>query len=485
MKKRTITILAIFMGTAFFGLLTIQFSYLQQTIQIQKDRLDSTVRRSLSQVIRTLEETEADQYFNEVLRKESASKFATNANDITTAETQMNISAKHNKKNSIENTTKMLRERLKEHFSHRKAILDEITLRWIRDASTKPILERIDVNMIEVFLANELENNGLKLRFLLSITDKDGNVIYDQNSDETAEEDATIFTQQLFPSENSSNPYFLSIWFPDYSRYISRSLLMLYPAILLTGILIVTFLLVIIIFSREKRLAEIKTDFVNNMTHELKTPISTISLAAQMLKDEGIGKTPHMLKHVSKVIKDETQRLSFQVEKVLQVAMFEKEQTSLHLKEMDINEIIRGCVANFSLKVENTGGKIIVHLDARNSWAMVDSIHFTNVIYNLMENAVKYSKSGKLILTIDTWNEKGWLFVSIEDNGIGIKQNDLKRIFEKFYRVPTGNVHNVKGFGLGLAYVKKIITDHKGKIYAESEYGEGTKFIIRIPTLKD
>jgi signal transduction histidine kinase len=420
------------------------------------------------------------------LRKELGgnSSASENTGYGTTDETQIGISANQNKKSSIENTSKVLRKRLQEHFSHRRAILDDITFRWMRDASAQPILERIDVNMIEVFLNNELENNGLKnIHFHLCITDKEGNMIYNQNKETTPK--TTIFTQQLFPSENSSNPYFLSVWFPDYSHYINRSLRMLYPAILLTGILILTFILIVFIISRDKRLAEIKTDFMNNMTHELKTPISTISLAAQMLRDEGIGKTPHMLKHVSNVINDESQRLSFQVEKVLQVAMFENEKTTLNFREMDVNEIIRTCVVNFSIKVESKNGKIIAHLDAENAWAMVDEVHFTNVIYNLMDNALKYSKGGKLILTINTWNYKDCLFISLQDDGIGIKQNDLKQIFDKFYRVPTGNVHNVKGFGLGLAYVKKIITEHNGTITAESEYGVGTKFTIKIPNLNN
>lgn len=222
---------------------------------------------------------------------------------------------------------------------------------------------------------------------------------------------------------------------------------------------------------------------MNNMTHELKTPISTISLASQMLQDGDFGKTPDKLKHISGVIMDESKRLRFLVDKVLQMTFFEKEKQMLRFKEVDANDVIVGCISNFSLKVENSGGKIISELTADEPWIMADEMHFTNVIFNLMENAFKYRRD-TLVLIVRTWNEKNKFCISIQDNGIGIKKENLKRIFEKFYRIPTGNVHDVKGFGLGLSYVKKIVEGHKGTIRVESEINIGTKFIIIIPTLK-
>lgn len=222
------------------------------------------------------------------------------------------------------------------------------------------------------------------------------------------------------------------------------------------------------------------------MTHEFKTPISTISLAAQMLKDPAVGKSPAMFQHISGVINDETKRLRFQVEKVLQMSMFEKQKATLKMKEVNANDLIAGVVNTFTLKVEKYNGKITSNLDAVNPDIFVDEMHFTNVIFNLLDNAVKYKKQeGELLLNIRTWNESGKLYISIQDNGIGIKKENLKKIFDKFYRVHTGNLHDVKGFGLGLAYVKKIIQDHKGAIRAESELNVGTKFIIVLPLLKN
>jgi two-component system phosphate regulon sensor histidine kinase PhoR len=222
------------------------------------------------------------------------------------------------------------------------------------------------------------------------------------------------------------------------------------------------------------------------MTHEFKTPISTISLAAQMLQDPSVGKSPAMFKHISGVINDETKRLRFQVEKVLQMSMFERQKATLKMKEVNANEVIAGVVNTFALKVEKNNGSITFDLDSDWPWVFVDEMHFTNVVFNLLDNAVKYKKpDSELRLHVRTWDEAGKLYISIQDNGIGIKKEDLKKIFDKFYRVHTGNLHDVKGFGLGLAYVKKIIHDHKGSIRAESEPNVGTKFIIVLPTLKN
>ncbi|KAA6306289.1 Alkaline phosphatase synthesis sensor protein PhoR, partial [termite gut metagenome] len=216
-------------------------------------------------------------------------------------------------------------------------------------------------------------------------------------------------------------------------------------------------------------LTEMKNDFINNMTHEFKTPISTISLAAQMLQDPGVGKSPQMFQHISGVINDETKRLRFQVEKVLQMSMFDKQKSStLKMKEIDVNEMIAGVINTFALKVKRYNGEITSNLKATNPFIFADEMHITNVIFNLMDNAVKYRKPDEnLLLTVSTWNETGKLMIAIQDNGIGVKKENLKKIFHRFYRVHTGNLHDVKGFGLGLAYVKKIVTDHKGTIRAE------------------
>jgi two-component system phosphate regulon sensor histidine kinase PhoR len=258
------------------------------------------------------------------------------------------------------------------------------------------------------------------------------------------------------------------------------------PAVIFTLVLLVTFIFTIVIIFRQKRYTEIKNDFINNMTHELKTPISSISLAAQMLNDESITKSPSMMKHLGGVIADESRRLRFLVEKVLQMSMFDRKTASFKKKELDLNELLEQTASTFSLRVEHTGGKITTEIEAVDSAIFVDEVHFQNAITNLMDNAVKYRKPDEPInIHIRTWNEGDRLLFSISDNGLGIKKDNVKKIFDKFYRVHTGNVHDVKGFGLGLAYVKKIINLHDGDIRCDSELGRGTKFTVSLPLLKE
>ena len=237
---------------------------------------------------------------------------------------------------------------------------------------------------------------------------------------------------------------------------------------------------------RQKRYSEIKNDFINNMTHELKTPISSISLAAQMLGDESVPKSQQMQSHLSRVINDESKRLRFLVEKVLQMSMFDRKSVSFKKKMLDLNELLEQTASTFTLRVEHTGGKIHTEIEAVDSAIYVDEVHFQNAITNLMDNAVKYRKPDQPVdIHIRTWNDGDRLCFSIKDNGQGIKKDNVKKIFDKFYRVHTGNVHDVKGFGLGLAYVKKIINLHDGEIRCESELGKGTKFTVTLPVLKE
>ena len=257
------------------------------------------------------------------------------------------------------------------------------------------------------------------------------------------------------------------------------------PSFVFSFILLAVFLYTIILAFRQKKLTEMKNDFINNMTHEFKTPISTISLAAQMLNDDSVRKSSMMMQHISTVINDETKRLRFQVEKVLQMSMFDRQKASLKLQEIDANATIANIVNTYKIKVEKYGGKITSDLGAEDAIVNVDEMHFTNVIFNLLDNALKYRREDvALELGVTTRDVGDNIEIVISDNGIGIKKEDQKKVFEKFYRVSTGNRHDVKGFGLGLAYVHKMVTELKGEIRVESEVGVGSKFIITLPLLK-
>ena len=221
------------------------------------------------------------------------------------------------------------------------------------------------------------------------------------------------------------------------------------------------------------------------MTHEFKTPISSISLAAQMLSDKNMPKTEATFDHLSSVIVDETKRLRMQVEKVLQMAMFDRDDVStFKFQEIESHSIIEEVVSTFRLKASSMGGTISTQLDAEDPIIWGDPMHFTNLIYNLLDNGLKYRRPEvPIALKVMTENRDSKLIIMVEDNGIGIKREDLTRIFERFYRVSTGNRHDVKGVGIGLAYVSSVVKAHKGTIHAESEIGEGTRFVIELPLL--
>ena len=515
MKKSTIWILGIVMGLSFLSLLYLQVSYIEEMAKMRREQFEENVSRSLSQAVRNLELVETKKYLEKDVvatehaailsrqmqegavpheessedvvqqtqhyRFSSSDGFSTFELKTITTRPAMVPKVIISTGKNIPQTSKTLQEILKERYVYQRALLDEVIYNILYTASDKPLAQRVNFKQLDHFLKQELLNNGIDIPYHFSVTDRDGKEVY-RCSDYVREGSEPIYSQILFKNDPPARMGFVNIFFPTMGDYIFSSVKFMIPSIIFTLVLLVTFIFTIYVIFRQKKLTEIKNDFINNMTHEFKTPISTISLAAQMLNDPAVGKSPVMFKHISGVINDETKRLRFQVEKVLQMSMFERQKATLKKKELDANELINGVVNTFRLKVEKYNGTIESDLNADDPVVFVDEMHFTNVIFNLLDNAVKYRKpEGELSLKVRTWNETGKLLISIEDNGIGIKKENLKKIFDKFYRVHTGNLHDVKGFGLGLAYVKKIIMDHKGTIRAESELNVGTKFIISIP----
>lgn len=372
-----------------------------------------------------------------------------------------------------------MQEVIRSQYLYQKGLLNEVILSILRDSGSRPIMERADSTMIRNCLTAELANNGVNVPFAFAVVDQHNDPVYMTEGYKPGDRD--IYSIPLFGNTDSS--YTLCVEFPTKNNYIFKSVRFIIPSLAFTVILLVIFLYTLIIAFRQKNLAEIKTDFINNMTHELKTPISTISLAGQMLSDPSIRKSQSSLTHLSEVIVEESKRLRFQVEKVLQLSVLDKTGGTLKFTVVNANSIIYNVVNTFKLKVEKQGGTLDAKLDALYAEVNVDEMQFTNVIFNLLDNALKYMKEDeepKLeITTADLPGKR--LEIRIADNGIGIKREDAKHIFEKFYRVSTGNRHDVKGFGLGLAYVKKMITAFDGAINVESEFGKGSVFIITLP----
>lgn len=230
----------------------------------------------------------------------------------------------------------------------------------------------------------------------------------------------------------------------------------------------------------QKKLSEIKNDFINNMTHELKTPLATISLAVDAIKNEKVHNDKEKLAYFTGIIKEENKRMNKHVETILQAALLEKQELQLQLKELHIHDSIQRVLDNYVLQLADKNGRIELQLNAKNDVAHADEVHFTSLISNLIDNAIKYSNDNVLI-KITTHSTNKWFIMSVQDNGIGMAKESVKRIFEKFYRAHTGNVHNVKGFGLGMNYVKTVIDAHKGRIKVDSSLGKGTTFTVEIP----
>jgi len=517
MKKSTIWIIAIVMGLSFLALLWQQVSYIEQMAKMKREQFDESVNRSLYQASRNLEMNETLRYLEKDVKEterrafkqdslmidgldgtvKQSHQFAVAADDGTVyssfelktfAIRPSNVPKAmilRSDKSSISEASKSLQEIVRNRYVYQKALLDEVVYNILYTASDKPLKERINFKLLDQDLRAELLNNGINLPYHFTVSTADGREVYrcPDYSDEGSE---AVYTQTLFRNDPSPKMGVVKIHFPDMGSYIFSGVRFMIPSLIFTLVLLVTFIFTIVIIFRQKRYTEIKNDFINNMTHELKTPISSISLAAQMLSDESVGKSPQMLKHLGGVINDESKRLRFLVEKVLQMSMFDRKTAAFKKKELDLNELLENVASTFSLRVEHTGGQIFTEIEAVDSAIYVDEVHFQNAITNLMDNAVKYRKPDEpLDLYIKTWNKDDRLCFSIRDTGLGIKKENVKKIFDKFYRVHTGNVHDVKGFGLGLAYVKKVINLHEGDIKCESELGKGTTFTVSLPILKE
>jgi two-component system phosphate regulon sensor histidine kinase PhoR len=256
-------------------------------------------------------------------------------------------------------------------------------------------------------------------------------------------------------------------------------------SIIFTLIIITAFYLTVGALLRQKKLSEMKTDFINNMTHELKTPLATISLAIDALRTEKVRNDNDRFQYFTGIIKDENRRMNKHVETILQAALMEKREVKLEKKELHLHDIIKNVISNLQLQIDEKSGKIEMQLQATNDLLFADEVHMTNVINNLVDNAIKYSKPDSLFISITTKNYgRSGIKFQIEDHGIGMNKETLSRVFEKFFRAHTGNVHNVKGFGLGLSYVKAMTEAHHGKIKADSMPGKGSTFMITLPLHK-
>jgi two-component system, OmpR family, phosphate regulon sensor histidine kinase PhoR len=349
--------------------------------------------------------------------------------------------------------------------------------------------ENIDINTrinpreIDSLLKIEFKNKGIDIYFDFGILDDNSNHFVFIDTAQTKKEPLinSPLKASLFPNDILHNATFLVVNFPAKDQFLFKKILAtLSSSIILLLVIITCFSYAIYIILKQKKLSELKNDFINNMTHEFKTPIATVSLACEVLNDTEIAKEKMNVAKYVGVIKDETTRLGAQVERVLQAATMDKGELRINKNQEDIHRILADCADRAQIQIDSDGGIISKNLNAKNFISQLDGHHFYNTISNLLDNALKYSKKAPKI-SISTLNVDNRIKIFIKDNGIGISKEKQKYIFEKFYRVSTGNIHDVKGFGLGLNYVHYVIEAHSGIITVQSALGKGSTFIIDLP----
>jgi len=406
---------------------------------------------------------------------------------------------------SVELSTRMVGEELSQHKGNdllggsKKgfALPDDFSIDFLKPVTVASRfgVEEIRQKIEKAFIKNNLKK--IKFEFGIASFDRMGNPVFEKASpgfiaafeDTVGSYRANFGLEALSGTagENLSVNEILFVVIPNIKKLALKSLLWrLLISALFTLIILAAFFVTVRTMLKQKKLAEIKNDFINNMTHEFKTPIATISLAVDAMQNEKVIHDRGKMGYFSSIIKEENQRMNRQVETILKASQLEKQEVDLNLKPVHVHEVIHDVVDNFALQLEDKKGKVELQLKAHTDLINADEVHFSNLVNNLVDNAVKYAKENvpPQIKLITQSNGKHFT-IRIEDNGIGMNKDTVKRIFEKFYRAHTGNVHNVKGFGLGLSYVKTMVEAHDGDIKAESTLGKGSVFTIDLPLKKN
>ncbi len=344
-----------------------------------------------------------------------------------------------------------------------------------------PIHQRVETKEIELLLQRELADRTIDIDFEYGVYSKGLATKLRSRNFRFAEN--TRYKTPLFIDNEGKSDYDLLVSFPKKKQFLVSSIMgMLFLSIAFTLVIVIAYSSALHQLIRQKQISEIKSDFINNMTHEFKTPIATINLALDAIKNPKIIDNAERVNTYLRMIREENKRMHAQVENVLRISKLEKGQLDINKDKANIHELIDDAVTHVSLIVENRGGYINKHLDAEQCEVLANQTHFTNVLVNVLDNAIKYSPEAPKI-DVFTETVKNNILIKIQDQGAGMSKAVLKRVFEKFYREHTGNIHNVKGHGLGLAYVKKIVEDHHGEVYAESEKNKGSTFYIKLPLI--
>ncbi|WP_179345289.1 sensor histidine kinase [Winogradskyella ursingii] len=522
MGKKLFVLLVVLMSLSLIGIIFVQSFFINNSLENEEKNFTLSVKRALSFVSRDIEKTE----FRNYLVKLQPYLNRTEQPDSTliqqlyiTAEDAINDKTIVHRNTVLEERFKVpslffeidadsitisnfTNDRVTEIYNNAKIdgernLAPEQTLREysampelrqeVYEASFKtllkriPIYKRISPSQVEHLLARELKSEGVDIDFEFAIYDDDlATKVQSSNFDKNPE---TTIGIPVFLDNNNESSYRLYVDFPERKNYLLSSILwMILLSILFTGIIILAYSSAIYQLIRQRQISQIKTDFINNMTHEFKTPIATINLALDSIKNPKIINDQEKVKRYLGMIKEENKRMNAQVENVLRISKLEKNELNISKERLKLHDLVEDAMTHVELIVEDRQGYVKAHLDAVKSSVLANETHFTNVIVNILDNAIKYSEDAPKI-DIYTENVGNNILLKIADQGSGMSKQVAKRVFEKFYREHTGNVHNVKGHGLGLAYVKRIVDDHQGHISVESEKGKGSTFIIKLPLI--
>ncbi len=348
-------------------------------------------------------------------------------------------------------------------------------------AAVKPIQERVSNDMMQKLLSDELKEYGVKTPFEFNVYSN--GLATKIKSERFRYEKQSTYSIPIFIDNDGNNKYQLLLTFPQKKKFLFSELVgICILSIIFTLIIVIAYSSALNQLIKQRQISEIKTDFINNMTHEFKTPIATINLALDAIKNPKVIEDKEKVLRYLQMIKEENKRMHAQVENVLRISKLEKKELDINKESTNIHEIIEDAIEHVNLIVEDRNGTITTHFDAPRTSVLLNDVHFTNVIVNILDNAIKYSPEEPMI-DIQTENVKDFVIIKIKDQGSGMSKAAQKRIFEKFYREHTGDLHNVKGHGLGLAYVKRIVDDHNSEIFVESEKGKGSTFIIKVPLI--
>lgn len=503
MKKKYIWLLTVIMTITMIWLIIVQARWIENALLVKEQEFGRVVNKALYQIVSKIEERETVmQITNETIylngdttelrgnRMQFDGNFV-NENDTSNKKSFFVLDGdsilyemEETAEDSLSNLSKEKRDEIKKNLikniSKKTVFIENIINKLIRKEVN--IDERLEKNFLEALVKNVFKNNNINSEYEFAVRDE-MNEYTMQTENFNLDWVRKTYEINLFPNDIINSQNYLVVYFKKDKKFLYEGMPeSILTSILLTLIISLTFSLTIYIIFKQRKLSEIKNDFINNMTHELKTPVSTISLASQMLKDETLNLDKAKISAITKIIDDESKRLGFQIEKVLQTSLFDKGVIHFKFKEINLHQLLSVVTQNMNLKVKNMGGKIHKNFTATDDLIQVDEMHITNVFFNLLDNAIKYSKEDTPPeITIKT-NDKGKnIEISITDNGIGISKENQKKIFNKFYRVQKGNVHDVKGFGLGLSYVKRIVEEHRGSIAVKSELDTGTRFEIILP----